>query len=92
MNAKLRGITAVIRAGTGREAVYKCRRTLSAIMFNLCLRGSTIGEGEDTTISSPGRSPKQPLPGIGLHDPLHGHQAGPEFIALGQGVGQLCPR
>ena len=28
------------------------------------MRGSTIGEGGDTTISSPGRSPKQPLPGI----------------------------
>ena len=25
-------------------------------------RGTTIGEGGDTTISSPGRSPKQPLP------------------------------
>ena len=35
-------------------------------------RGSTIGEGGDTTISSPGRSPKQPRPGRGLHDPLHG--------------------
>ena len=38
-------------------------------------RGSMIGEGVDTTISSPGRSPKQPLPGIGPHDPLHGRQA-----------------
>ena len=52
-------------------------------------RGSTIGEGGDTTISSPGRSPKQPLPGIGLHD---GRQACPEFIAFDQGVGQICPR
>ena len=26
---------------------------------------TTIGEGGDTTISSPGRSPRQPLPGIG---------------------------
>ena len=32
---------------------------------------STIGEGGDTTIPSPGRSPKQSLPGIGLHNPLH---------------------
>ena len=40
---------------------------------------STIGEGGDKTIPSPGRSPKQPLPGIGLHDPLHGRQARPEF-------------
>ena len=38
---------------------------------------STIGGGRDTTISSPGRSPKQPFPGIGLHDSLHGRQACP---------------
>ena len=56
------------------------------------LRGSTIGEGGDTTISSPGRSPKQSLPGMRLHDPLHGRQACPEFIAFDQGVGQICPR
>ena len=55
-------------------------------------RSSTIGEGEDTTIWSPGRSPKQSLPGIGLHDPLYGRQACPEFNAFDQGVGQLCPR
>ena len=55
-------------------------------------RGSTIGRGGDTTISSPGRSPKQPLPGMRLHDPLHGRQACPEFIAFDQGVGQICPR
>ena len=54
--------------------------------------GSTTGEGGDTTISSPRRSPKQPLPGIGLHDPLHGRQACPEFIVFDQGVGQICPR
>ena len=53
---------------------------------------STIGEGGDSTISSPGRSPKQPLPGIGLHDPLHGRQTCPEFIAFDKGVGQICPR
>ena len=55
-------------------------------------RGSTIGEGGDTTISSPGKSPKQPLPGKELHDPLHGRQACPEFIAFDQGVGKKCPR
>ena len=53
-------------------------------------RSPTIGEGGDRTISSPGRSPKQPLPGIGLHGPLHGRQACPEFIAFDQGVGQIC--
>ena len=55
-------------------------------------RGSTIGEGGDTTISSLERSPKQPLPGIGIHDPPHGGQVCPEFIAFDQGVGQICPR
>ena len=53
---------------------------------------STIGEGGDTTIPSPGRSPKQPLPGIGLHDPLHGRQACPGLKSFYQGVGQICPR
>ena len=48
------------------------------------LRGSTTGEGGDTTISSPGGLPKQPLPGIGLHNPLHGRQACPEFTAFDQ--------
>ena len=55
-------------------------------------RGSPIMEGGDTTISSPGRSSKQPLPGTGLHYPLHGRQACPEVIAFDQGVGQICPR
>ena len=55
-------------------------------------RGATIGEGGDTTISSPGRSPKQPLPGMRLHDPLHGRQACPKFIAFDQRFGQICPR
>ena len=51
-----------------------------------------VGEGGDTSISSPlRRSPKQPLPGIGLHESLHGRQARPEFIAFDQGVGQICP-
>ena len=27
-----------------------------------------------------------------LHDPLYGRQACPKFIALDQGVGQICPR
>ena len=51
---------------------------------------STIGEGGDTT--SPGRSSNHPLPGIGLHDPLHGRQAWPGFNSFYQRVGQICPR
>ena len=45
-------------------------------------RGSTIGEGGDAMISSPGRSPKQPLPGMRLHDPLHGLQACPKMYRI----------
>ena len=48
---------------------------------------ATIGGGEDTTIPSPGRSPKKTLPGTGLHDPLHGRQGCPEFTSFHQGVG-----
>ena len=53
---------------------------------------STIGGGGGTTIPSSGRSPKQPLPGIGLHDPLHGRQACPGFNSFHQGFGQISPR
>ena len=51
-----------------------------------------IGEGGDTTISSAKRAPKQPVPRIGLHDPLHSRKACPEFIASDQGVGQVGPQ
>ena len=47
------------------------------------------GRGYDD--SSPERSPKQPLPGMRLHDLLHDRQACPRFIAFDQGVGQICP-
>ena len=49
----------------------------------------TIEGGGDTTIMFPGRSPKQPLTGIGIHDPLHGQQACPEFNSFQQGVGHI---
>ena len=32
-------------------------------------------EGGDTTIPSPGKLPKQALPGMGLHNLIHGRQA-----------------
>ena len=57
-------------------------RSISACSFSILRRGSMIEEGADTTISFPGRSPKQPLPGIGLHDPLHDWQDCPEFIVF----------
>ena len=52
---------------------------------------STIGGGSDTTIPSPGMAPKQPLPGIALHDPLHGRQTCPKFTSFHQGVRQISP-
>ena len=73
-------------------AAEKARPGLRYAVLVCPKRGSTIGESGDTTISSPGRSTKQPLPGIGLHDPLHGRQACPEFIAFDQEVGQICLR
>ena len=50
-----------------------------------------LGAGGDTTIPSPWIALKQPLPGIGLHDPLHGRQACPEFNSFHQGVDQISP-
>ena len=43
-------------------------------------------------IPSPGGSPKQPLPGIGLHDLLHGRKLCPKFNLFQQGVGQIITR
>ena len=51
-----------------------------------------LGAGGGTTIPSPGRSPKQLLPGIGLHDLLHGRQACPDFTSFHQGISQISPR
>ena len=48
------------------------------------------GRGHDDFV--PSEVAKQPLPGMRLHDPLHGRQPRPKFIAFDQGVGQICPR
>ena len=53
---------------------------------------STIGGDGHSTIPSPGRSLKQFLPGIGLHNPLHGRQAYSEFNSFHEGFGQTSPR
>ena len=68
----------------GGESVEECDK--------IEWRRSAIEEGGVTTISSQGRSPKQPLPWIGLHDPLHGRKACPEFIAFDLGGDQLNQR
>ena len=41
--------------------------------------------------SVPERSPKQPLPGIGLHDSLHGRQAYPELNSFITGLVKYIP-
>ena len=83
-----------IRTGPTDANAFRGHRltTQKGYTYATYKRGSTIGEGGDTTISSPGRSPKQSLPGMRPHDPLHGRRACPEFIAFNQGVGQICPR
>ena len=48
------------------------------------------GRGYDDFV--PEEVTKTALPGMRLHDPLHGRQACPEFIAFDQRVGQICPR
>ena len=72
--------------------IFRTKSTpISAVRHCYICSRTDWGEGGDTTISSPGRSPKQPLPGMRLHDPLHGRQACPKFIAFDQGLGQICP-
>ena len=47
--------------------------------FNDC------GPGEDSTFPSPGKSPKQPFPEIGLQDHLYGRQASPNSTHFTRG-------
>ena len=42
--------------------------------------------------SIPGNITRKLFPGIGLHDPLNGRQAQPQFISLHLGSGQMCSR
>ena len=64
---------------------------MSRLIWVAGMSVSTIGGSGDTTIPSPETAPKQPLPGIGLHDPLHGRQACSEFNPFHQVVGQISP-
>ena len=63
--------------------------TTQHVVDRVVQRGSW---GGDSTIPSPGVSPEQPLPGIGLHGPPHGWQASPEFDSFHQEVGRVCAR
>ena len=72
--------------------VARCLKANACDEKNTHLVVQRLGGGGDTTITSPGWSPKQPLPRIGLHDLLYGRQACPEFNSFHHGVGQICPR
>ena len=48
--------------------------------------------GGDWTIPSPGRSPKQPRLGIGLHDPLYGRQALSNSTHFTRGLVKCVPK
>ena len=52
---------------------------------------STIGAGGDTTIPSPGRSPKQPLPGIGLRHPHMVGKLAPNSTYFTRGLVKYIP-
>ena len=78
----------LFRTFTGRMTKGLSLRMVFSLLFQDTL--FTVGGSRDTTIPSPGWSPKQSLPGIGLHDPLHGREACPEFNSFYQGVGQMC--
>ena len=53
---------------------------------------STNGGGGDSTTPFPRIPPERPLPGIGLHDPLHDGQAYFEFNLFFLGFRQIRPR
>ena len=50
-----------------------------------------IGESGETTILSPGRSPKQPLPEIGLYDPLDVGKLAPNSTHVTRGSVKNSP-
>ena len=52
---------------------------------------SKIGGGEDTTIPSPARSPKQPLPGKGLRHPHMVVKLAPNSTHLTRGLVKYIP-
>ena len=79
-----------IQAGRWREAM--------SILEFLCDSESDAGSvvqrvrGGDTTIPSPGRSPKQPFARIAQHDPLPGRRACPNSTHFTRGLVKICPR
>ena len=79
--------TFLLRQKKSSLSIRDCRTRLARLKSVSTTRG-----GGDTTIPSPEMASKQSLPGIGLHDPLHGRQACPGFNSSHQGVGQISPR
>ena len=65
---------------------------LALSYFLLCRASvSTIGGGGDTTIPSPGMSPKQPLPGIGLRHPHMVGKLAPNSTHFTKGLVNYIP-
>ena len=58
---------------------------------NYCVIRSTNKRG-GSTVLSPGVLLEEPLPGMGLYDPLHGRQSCPELNIFHQGVVKSGPR
>ena len=62
-----------------------------SFLFLIITSVSTIGGGGDTTIPSPGRSPKQPLPGIGLRHPHMVGKLAPNSTHFTRGLVEYIP-
>ena len=87
----LRSCSGITESALCMVAAANAASTSSTLLSPGGMSASTIGGGGGTTIPSLGMAPKQPLPGIALHNPLHGWQACPKFNSFHQGVGQISP-
>ena len=74
-------------SGPSKIQVYKPQVNMASKGAGESFNDWVWGGGDVTTILFPGRSPKQPLPGLGLHDPLHDRKACSELNSLDQEVG-----
>ena len=90
--ARVRSLTGSASSpGQGRGRRRLCVRSGGIDIVSQPTSVLTVGGGGGTTIPSPGMAPKQPLPGIVLHGPLHCRQTCPKFTSFHQGVGRISP-
>ena len=81
-------VQAVVHAGKS----FKNVETKLVVHPPILILSCSSNGGGDSTIPPPWMSPKQTLPGMVLHDPLHCRQACPELNSFHRGVDQTCPR